>query len=128
MSACLIKHLKTYAAGQKHVIMYSNSCTGQNRNIKTSLSFMKLVQDVGTGIDIIDYKFLVSGHSYLPNDGEFGIIESASRRHAHIYSSDEWVEIIKNAKRKEPLFVVGNMKISDFLSTVALEKAITNRK
>lgn len=71
---------------------------------------------------------MVSGHSYLPNDGEFGIIESASRRNAHIYSSDEWVEIIKNAKRKEPLFVVGNMKISDFLSTVALEKAITNRK
>lgn len=42
-AACLIKHLKTYAAEQKHVIMYSDSCTGQNRNIMTTLSFMKLV-------------------------------------------------------------------------------------
>ena len=44
-AACLVKHLKTHAALQKHVIMYSDSCTEQNRNIKTTLSLLKLVQD-----------------------------------------------------------------------------------
>lgn len=57
VAACLIKHLKTHAALQKHVIMYSDSCTGQNRNIKTTLSLLKLVQDPDTSIDTIDHKF-----------------------------------------------------------------------
>lgn len=128
IAACLVKHLKTYAALQKHAILYSDSCTGQNRNIKITLSLLKLVQDPETSIDTIDHKFLVSGHYYLPNDGEFGIIESASRRHHQIYNKDQWVEIIKTAKRKEPFFVVNEMKTDDFLSTAALETSITNRK
>lgn len=128
IATSLVKHLKTHAALQKHVIMYSDSCTGQNRNIKTTLSLLKLVQDPDTSIATIDHKFLVSGHSYLPNDGEFGIIESASRRHGQIYRPDQWVDIIKTAKRKEPYFVVTKMKNDEFLSTAVLEKSITNRK
>ncbi|CAG5051734.1 unnamed protein product [Parnassius apollo] len=128
IAVCLVKHLKTHAVTQNHVIMYSDSCTGQNRNIKTTLSLLKLVQDPDTSITTIDHKFLVSGHSYLPNDGEFGIIESASRRHGQIYSPDQWIEIMKTAKRKEPHFVVTEIKNSEFKSTAALEKCITNRK
>lgn len=128
IASCLVKHIKVNAPSQKHIIMYSDSCTGQNRNIKTSLSMLKLVQDPEISVDTIDHKFLVSGHSYLPNDGEFGIIESASRRHGLIYGPDQWIDIIKNAKRKEPHFNVTQMNNNEFLSTAALESSITNRK
>lgn len=108
--------------------MYSDSCTGQNRNIKTALSFLKLVQDPQNSLTTIDHKFLVSGHSYLSNDGVFGIIDSASRRHGQIYSPEQWIEIIKTTKHEEPHFVVTEIRNSEFVSTAALEKSITNRK
>ena len=28
----------------------------------------------------VDYKFMVSGHSYLPNERDFGNIETASKK------------------------------------------------
>ncbi|CAG4956559.1 unnamed protein product [Parnassius apollo] len=96
--------------------------------LKSHIMTQLLVQDPDTSITTIDHKFLVSGHSYLPNDGQFGIIESASRRHGQIYSPDQWIEIIKTAKRKESHFVVTEIKNSEFISTAALEKSITNRK
>lgn len=43
-------------------------------------------------------------------------------------SPEQWVDIIKKAKRKEHYFVVTEMKNADFLSTAALENAITSRK
>lgn len=41
---CLVKYIKS-AAGNKHkIIIYNDSCTGQNRNVKIALSLLKLVQ------------------------------------------------------------------------------------
>jgi hypothetical protein len=128
IASSLVKHIKEHAKNSKHVILYSDSCTGQNRNIKMALSLLQLTQDTGTSINTIDHKFLVSGHSFLPNDADFGVIESASQKHTQIFSPENWIEIIKNSKRKHPKFVVQELKHHDFLSTKNLEKNITNRK
>lgn len=61
---------------------------------------LKLVQYSDIDIGIINHKFLVSEHSYLPNDGELGIIENVSRRNELIYDPDQSIDIIKNAKHK----------------------------
>ena len=68
----------------KSMSLCSDSCNEQNRNIKTLL---KLVQDPDISIDTTDHKFLVSGHSHLPNDREFGVIESAIRRVVQIQTN-----------------------------------------
>lgn len=78
ISSIVRKHLIQYASTHKHIILYSDACGGQNRNIKMALTLLKLVQSNEIQADIIDFKFMVSGHSYLPNDREFGIIEAAS--------------------------------------------------
>ncbi|KAJ8891371.1 hypothetical protein PR048_010887 [Dryococelus australis] len=58
LSSCLVKHLKAHAKHCKHMIMYSDSFTGQN----------------------------LCGHSYLLNDADFGLIEAESRKqHTIIY-------------------------------------------
>lgn len=47
--SCLRKHLYKHARTFKPVL-FSDSCTGQNRNIKTSHTLLKLVQDsIGCG-------------------------------------------------------------------------------
>lgn len=33
VASCLVKHLAKFASTHEHIILYSDSCTGQNRNI-----------------------------------------------------------------------------------------------
>lgn len=129
IASCIVKHIKERASTYKHIILYSDACTGQNRNIKMALSLLKLVQDEYLHkIETIEHKFLVSGHSFLPNDADFGVIEKCSRQHHQIFSPNDWIEIIKSAKRKPPHFKVINMKRNEFFSTKNLENSITKRK
>lgn len=127
VAACLKKHIVSNASSHKHIITYSDSCTGQNRNIKTVLSMAKLIQSTDIKAEIIDLKFLVSGHSYLPNDSDFGVIELKGRKTANIFSPNDWYDVIHHSKSKNP-FVVTEMKREEFLSTKPLQDAVTVRK
>lgn len=127
IGACLVKHLKVHARGHNHIIMYSDCCTGQNRNIKLSLLLQKLVQDPEMPTCSIDHKFMVSGHSYLPNDADFGVIESKARKKQFIYGPRDWFDLVAAAKKTNP-FPVTVMNREEFLSTKKLEDSICNRK
>ena len=41
---------------------------------------MKIIQSSDNNIEVVDHKFLVSGHSFLPNDRDFGSIEMRMRK------------------------------------------------
>lgn len=56
--------------------MYSDTCTGQNRNKNFTLSMRKLTQINITKMNIVDLKYMESGHSFLPNDSDFASTES----------------------------------------------------
>ncbi|UYV82284.1 hypothetical protein LAZ67_21001583 [Cordylochernes scorpioides] len=105
----------------------SHSCTGQNRNIKTVLSLLRLVQSTEIRAQSIEMKFLVSEHSYLPNDSDIAIIESYAKKIQNIFSPDDWNNIIKTCKKKAPFNVI-QMTHEDFFFTKPLENSITNRK
>ncbi|CAG9773243.1 unnamed protein product [Ceutorhynchus assimilis] len=127
IASCLVRHLKEEASNFNHIVMYSDCCTGQNRNIKLSLSLLKLTQDPVMSTSFIDHKFLVSGHSYLPNDADFGIIESKSRKKEFIYGPRDWFNLVATAKKTNP-FQVTEMAREEFVSTKPLEDSICNRK
>lgn len=38
-----------------------------------------MVSDKELKVDLIDHKFMVSGHSYLPNDRDFGLIKQYAK-------------------------------------------------
>lgn len=125
ISACLLKHLKTLPSSVRHVVIYSDTCTGQNRNIKVALSLLKLVAQHPT-IDRIEQKFLVSGHSFLPNDSDFGSVELAAKKKI-IFVPEDWYKIMKECRRNKSFSVV-HMKRDEFLSTVPLEQGVVKRK
>lgn len=83
----------------KKVIMYSDQCGGQNRNIKLSLIFQYIASHPDFTFEEIDHKFLVSGHSYLPCDQDFGVIEKNKKFFKEIYISENWLEVIKTARK-----------------------------
>lgn len=97
-------------------------CTGQNRNLQMALMWLKVVQSENS-IEIIDHKFLLSGHSYLPNDADFGIIEMALRKMNFVYTPQDYYNVIAQC-RKQDKFILYEMKRENFISTKNLQNAI----
>lgn len=121
VASCLLRHLKTLK-GKKHLIAYSNMCGGQNRNIKISLMWLKILL-MGNNVEIIDHKFLISEHSFLHNDRDFGVIEMSLKRNQLLYVPQDYYNIIKKC-RKGNTFILNEMKKEDFISARLLEEAV----
>lgn len=74
IGSCLVHYLKNHVRTKK-LIMYSDQCGGQNRNIKIAVLCNYIVNSPEFTVENIDHKFLVSGHSYQPCHQDFGLIE-----------------------------------------------------
>lgn len=128
ISSCLLYHFKNFVPNEcKKIILYSDGCAGQNKNIKMSLMLTHFLQNHATITSVVQ-NFFVSGHSYNVCDRKFGLIEKCGRRVSNIYTPDLWFDIINTAKTTAPPFVVTKMNSADFFSSENLEKSITNRK
>lgn len=128
VGSCLYKHImdRLGDSGVKNLILWSDSCGGQNRNIKLTLMLKALLNDHPT-LETIRLRFLESGHSFLPNDTDFGRIECALKLQQRLYTPEDYMQIMQVCKKNKPM-QVQRMKTEDFLSSANLEKKITNRK
>ena len=126
ISSCVLYHIKLVVPAEaQHIVMFSDCCGGQNRSIKTAVAFMHFLQQDHHNIKVIDHKFMVSGHSFLPNDADFGVIEAYNKSRP-IYDPDDWYEAIIMSKKKQP-FHMKVMSQSEIFSVESLLKNITNR-
>ena len=85
VGSCILKHLQdmNLSLSVTHLITYSDSCGGQNRSINIVCLWLHIVA------------CMLSGHSFLPNDRDFGSIELAKKRHPTGYVPDEWYELVR---------------------------------
>lgn len=84
--------------GKNHLILWTDSCSGQNKNFLVLCLFQYLV---GKGIfKTIDHKFPEVGHSYLDSDRAFGRIEKRLRKHQNIFTPEEYREVIASSSKK----------------------------
>ena len=127
IGSCVLTFLKEHPVPSKHLIAYSDSCGGQNRNISVVCLWQHIVSSDGFSYTTVDHKFMVSCHSYLPNDRDFGSIEGARRRQTSLYVPEQWGELVRKARRVNP-FQVRWMTQADFVSVSLLKDAIVNRK
>ena len=107
VASCCLKHLQNVTT-RKHIIAYSDMCTGQNRNIK-------LVN--------IDHKFLLSRHhSYQTN----AILQWYKRRKIRktnsLYIPQDYYKAIRHIVENE--FLLHEMKCKNFFSTQPLEESV----
>jgi len=58
-----------------------------------ALMWLRVVQSLKNNIEVIDHKFLVSGHSYLPNNADFNIIEMALRKKNFLYTPQDYYDV-----------------------------------
>ena len=77
----------------EEICTFSDACGGQNRN-KNIVSFFMYVCET-TNIKSWMHIYLESGHSYLPNDTDFGVIERSKNKQIGIYGFDQWKNLIR---------------------------------
>jgi hypothetical protein len=85
---------------------WSDSCSGQNKNF-TVVCFWELMLAMKQ-FAVIEHKFPEVGHSYMDSDRDFGLIEKTVSKVERVFSGDEYRELIKKAKTRQP-FVVQNI-------------------
>lgn len=79
IGSCLYRHFSNYVPfDTKQIILYSDSCGGQNRTIKLSLMLKKFIADKKLpALETIEQRFFVSGHSYNSCDRCFGLTKKS---------------------------------------------------
>ncbi len=95
--------------------------TKQNR----SVAFFRLMD--ARKFDRIDQKFAEPGHSFLPNDHDFGLIEKRGRKLNRIFLPQDWMRLISDSRGKPSPFKVKAMKREDFVSVKDMISSLTWR-
>ncbi|KAL7395067.1 hypothetical protein ABVT39_009475 [Epinephelus coioides] len=120
ISTCVYNYLCSLSPEVNHIIMYSDTCGGQNRNVGFRAMCLRAVQDLP--LLIIDHKFLESGHSQKECDSIHAAIETA-RKSVPVYSPDEYYTLVRAARHKH-LYKVHELNHKEFIDfkTVASRK------
>ena len=127
IGSCLLQHFKFARSQAQNLIAFSDACGGQNRNINIVCFWMYVVGSSDFSYATVDHKFMLSGHSYLPNDRDFETIEKASRHTQHVYVPEDWCVLVERARQRNP-FTVKQMATSDFVSIENVRSLIVYRK
>ena len=127
MASCVSAYIEDLVNGTEveEIVMYSDSCGGQNKNF-TMLSFMQLfVASVGGSLKLT-HKFLVLGHTLLPCNRSFGVIDRARRHAMNIFVPEDWCHLVETRRRQNPFKVI-RMKQDDFYTFKSVEQCMRKR-
>ena len=110
---CLHHYLSQLPPNVTTLCLYSDGCGGQNKNANVVHYLFTLV---ATGkFEHITHTFPVRGHSFLPNDRDFGRTEITKRKQERVYTHAQWMAIIARARIRKPFKPV-DCKQSMFVS------------
>ena len=82
ITSCLCATIKehTVLKSSEELVLWSDSCGGQNGNITMVAFLLRMVFDDKLSVNKITHRIHESGHSFLPNDQDFGLIEQVKRQ------------------------------------------------
>lgn len=127
-TSCLLKYIitnfKPMEKMERKLIVWSDRCVGQNNNWRSIALYQYLV--TMKYFTSVEQKFLISGHSFLPCDRDFALIER-KKKTATIYHPKEWIEVIANARPSKP-FNVCYMDRNDFKDLSIVESSLLKNK
>lgn len=76
----------------KKLFIFTDNCRGQNQNNTVLRYWQTLV--IQNKFELITHYFPERGHSFLPCDRHFGIIEKLQRKCERAETIDDWVELM----------------------------------
>lgn len=98
IGTCLLKYLYNLPHTVSHISTFSDTCGGQNRNQFVTAAMLYAVNKI-EHLQIVDLKFMESGHSYLEADSIHATIERA-RKHRKSFHNRRMGVINRNGAEK----------------------------
>lgn len=129
IGSCLYKYIiNDLPKSVEHLVMYSDTCTGQNKNSHVAAMCMKALQDSET-LKIIDHKFLIPGHTHIECDTDRSLIEKKKKKYGlPIEHPHDWAQLVSQVGKKDP-FIVREMRQCEFQAFSGILKGpLVNRK
>lgn len=126
IGSCVWKYLQYMCskdADPKEIIFYSDNCCGQNKNKYIATLYLYAVTHLN--INSITHKFLIRGHTQNEADSIHSLIEREVKKNLKsgpIYSPDQYVTLIKNAKKTKPSINVHELTFESFMNLKALQE------
>lgn len=127
VGSCLRKYIMSICRPVKKLLLWSDSCVGQNRSIKLVLMLIHTLQN-HPSLETISLRFLESGHSFLPNDSDFGDFECKLKTNKRIFTDEKYIQIMKDCRLDNKFRVNRMSPDEEFFSVDNLLKYTTNRK
>ncbi len=124
IGSCLLKYIAQLPSEKKHLVLFSDCCSGQNRNQFTMAALLWAVQN--SHLETIKMCFLESGHTQMECDSMHSTIENF-KKNKSIYSVPEWVNIMIGARRRNP-YIVHRLSFKDFFDLKVLMKMMSGNK
>ena len=103
VGSSLLVHLREMETTATKLIVYSDACGGQNRNINLVCMWLHVVASNEYPFTRVEHKFMVSDHSYLPNDQDFGHVELSRKKTNHIFVPEDWERVVTEARRAKKI-------------------------
>ncbi|CAH1970876.1 unnamed protein product [Acanthoscelides obtectus] len=110
IGSCLIHYLtKNLNTSVSHIVMYSDSCGGQNKNRYISAACLIALENC-LNLAIIDHKFLLPGRTHIMEaDTEQSLIEKRKRKTVlKIEHPHDLAQLIRLVGKKNPFMVQWN--------------------
>lgn len=120
IGTCMYRWLTSLPDSIDDVVMYSDTCGGQNRNRHMAAVLLYAVET--TKVKVIHQKFLERGHTYMEVDSMHAAIEFA-KKNVPVFSPHEWQNIFRAARKRKPYDVV-SLAHTDFLDLKHMSSAI----
>lgn len=113
IATCLVKYLEEKdKQGIKHLLMYCDSCSGQNKN-KNVLAAVNYFLKSATSLEVVQINYLLPGHTYMPVDTVHAVIEREVRK-VIVWSPSQWATYFESARKNPRPYKVNVLDYSDF--------------
>lgn len=110
IASCLLRLVNQGLISKKNLVIWCDNCGGQNKN---RILLFTLIYLVANGhFDTIEQKFLISGHSFMPCDRDFALIEKRKKVSTAFIPSD--LHTVVKSARYSPPFDIIDMVASGF--------------
>lgn len=121
IATCLFLQLIELTPNIQNVVLYSDTCGGQNRNSHVAAMFFYALQQ-NTNLKLIDHKFMISGHSHMECDVDHSLIEKQKKKlETQINHPYDWYQLVRMTGKKRK-FIVKELTYDSFLDFASLYK------
>ncbi|XP_053603832.1 uncharacterized protein LOC128671409 [Plodia interpunctella] len=126
IGTCIWNYLKAISdqdENEKEIVFYSDNTFSQNKNKYITSLYLFAVHTLK--IKSITHKFLIRGHTQNEADSVHSLIEKEVKRNLKsgpIYTPDQYIALIKNAKKSKQALNVHELNFKEFYDLKALQE------